>query len=157
MSKLSLDISRLSSRCFLYIWNFFRGFTGIQCYIQECLILLKMKIFLFGLKKLSFPRGLNSQLVPFFMLVNLIPCYLEAALMYLIMKILLKLRDLCKNCGVSFSANVYQKLHTPNFSNLTTAGLQVFTVGSQFPISSPDFFECLLPNSMFVSLLFLHL
>lgn len=110
-----------------------------------------MKIFLFGLKKLSFPRGLNSHPVPFFMLVNLVPCYLEAALMYLIMKISLKLWDLCKNCGVSFSANVYYKLHTPNFSNLTTAGLQVFTVGSQLPISSPNFFKCLFPSSMYVS------
>ena len=71
-------------------------------------ILLLLKIFLFGLKTfLSFPRRLNSQLLPFLLLVTLVPCYLEAGFVYVIMEISLKSGDMVKNCGVGFSANLH--------------------------------------------------
>lgn len=92
MSKLNLDNSKLSNRCFLYIYNFFRGFTGTQCLLFSGIsyIVKNEDTLLWFEKVLVVSQGLNSQLLPFLLLVILALCYLEAGLVYLIMKILLK-------------------------------------------------------------------
>lgn len=64
--------------------------------------------------------------------------------MYLIMKISLKSWDLLKNCGVGFSTNVHLKLHTQNFSHLTTWGFWGFIV-------STCTLHSLLPSKMYIS------